>query len=422
MGHATAFYALRPPTGDVEPVPGDHLPLVPTLSSQAVHDSYGVCAHPAFQTRVYKHVDAWMAHLAALGVTYFRGTFDPGNPGVRSAVTAARKHGLKWVMIVVPEGSKTPTRQTVASTKAKVTYIAQKCADVCMAIEGLNEPNHNRGGGPTSAGWEQVALSHQQAIWQTARAYKQLDGVPVIGPSLHDTEAARNGGAHYKLLERIGIGRFQDYLGVHRYPGGGVPTHGLDGRLQYVYGAFGPQYPVWITEWGYHNALNTRSGHKPASEVAAATYAPRALLQFAQRGIPLVRFEALDDPESALVAHESHFGMYGVKSVAGDPATTWRPKPEAAAIRALLQQLEDPGVEYTPKPVGLVVEGAPEVHHVVTRKRNGEAMVHLWRELPVWDPSGRRSLRVASTDVVVTDRIGKRTITVDADVTSVNLR
>jgi hypothetical protein len=422
MGHATAYYAKRPPSGIAEPPTGNHLPLVAALSSQEVHDSYGICAHPAFQTKIYKHVDAWMAQLAALGVTYFRGAFDHANPGVRSAVAAARKYGVKWVMIVVPEDSNTPTKQTVASTKAKVQYIAQNCADVCMAIEGLNEPNHNRGGAPTTAGWEQVALSHQRTIWQTARAYQQLDGVPIIGPSLHDTEAARDGGAHYKLLERIGIGNFQNYMGMHRYPGGGVPTNGLDGRLQYIYGAFGPDYPVWITEWGYHNALNTRSGHKPASEEAAATYGPRGLLQFAQRGIPLVRYEVFDDPETALVAEESHFGIFGVKSVEGDPATTWRPKPEAAAMKSLLEGLDDPGADYTPEPVGLTVAGAADVRHLVTRKRNGEATVHLWREVSVWDPNGRKALQAPSTDVVVKDRIGARTIRVDAEVTSVRLR
>jgi hypothetical protein len=179
---------------------------------------------------------------------------------------------------------------------------------------------------------------------------------------------------------------------------------------------------VWITEWGYHNALNTRSGHKPASESAAATYGPRGLLQFAQRGIPLVRYEVFDDPETALVAEESHFGIYSVKSVDGDPETTWRPKPEVAAIKNLLAELDDPGREYRPEPVGLIVEGSSDVRHVVTCKRNGEATLHVWRELSVWDPNGRKSLPVAATDVLVTDRIGARTFAVSADVTSVRLR
>jgi hypothetical protein len=267
-----------------------------------------------------------------------------------------------------------------------------------------------------------VAFDHQQAIWQTARSHKQLDGVPIIGPSLHDTEAARNGGAHYRLLERIGVARYQDYLGMHRYPGGGVPTNGLDGRLQYVYGAFGPQYPVWITEWGYHNALRTTSGHKPTSEEAAATYGPRGLLQFAERGMPLVRYEFLDDPDATQAAHESHFGLYGVNSVGADPATTWQPKPEAEAMKRLLQRLKDPGGNYEPGPVGLSVTGASDVRYVVTRKRNGEATVHLWRELSVWDPMGEKALKAASTDVIVQDRIGPRTVALDAEVTSLGLR
>ena len=403
--------------------------LQPTVSSQQIAESYGVAAHPNFQQSVYQNVDAWMARLASMGATYFRGNYYPGNKGTIAAVAAARKYHLKWLMIVVEEAGTTPTTQTLAQTKARVEDIAAKAADVVYAIQGVNEPNHNRGGGVVPANWAQIATDHQRVIWETAHRFPALAHVPIIGPSVQETNAdesyksaaAPGGAKHYHQLVSAGIRNYQDYAGTHSYAGGGLPTNGLQHRLDLIRSAYGANYPVWIDESGYHNALATNSGHRPVSEEAAATYAPRLLLEFAgQRGLHVGRFETLDDVDLDIKDDkEANFGLWRVSSP--DPAT-WSEKPEVGAMRSTLAELKDPGTAYKPAPVFMGLTGPSDMKYLVTRKRDGSATLWLWRDVKVWDPITRTPITVPAVPVTVSDVAGKRTVQVAGKVVSLPLR
>jgi hypothetical protein len=403
--------------------------LQTTVSSQKVAESYGVAAHPNFQRSVYQNVDAWMSRLASMGATYFRGNYDPGNKGTTAAVAAARKYHLKWLMIVVEEAGSTPTTQTLAQTQARVEHIAANAADVVYAIQGVNEPNHNRGGGVVPPNWAQIATDHQRVIWQTAHRFPALAHVPIIGPSLQETNAdasyrsptARGGAEHYHQLVDAGIRNYQDYAGAHSYAGGDLPTNGLQHRLDLMRSAYGADYPIWIDESGYHNALATRGGHRPVSEEAAATYAPRLLLEFAgQRGLRVGRFEALDDVDlNAKDQQEANFGLWRVGS--SDP-TTWSEKPEVGAMRSILAKLEDPGPAYKPAPLFMGLTGPSDMEYLVTRKRDGSATLWLWRNVKVWDPIARTPITVPAVPITVSDVAGARTVQVAGKVVSVSLR
>ena len=409
----------------------NRLPEVQPLAARDVYNGYGVCAHPTFRTTVYGDVDAWMAKLAALEIRYFRGAYDPRNPGSRAAVVAARKHGVRWLMLVVPEGQLGPTDQDVETTAAIVRDIAANAADVCLGIEGLNEPNHNRNSTvPVPADWAVTAAAHQKAIWTTAKADPRLARKPVLGPSLHAIAAMQSyvradppgGRSHYLQLRAAGVAAHQDWQGLHAYSGGQPPGRTLGDQEQQIRTAHGTgSYPIWVTETCYHNAVATTAGHRPSSEAAAAVYGPQALLAFAKRGMRTVRYELLDDVDAdAKDAHESNFGLYRVGSTDPD---TWTPKPEAVAIAALLAGLKDPGRRYTPAPVRLRVESAAsDLDITVVGKRDGSVRAYLYRSNAVWDPVSRRALTVAPAEVVVTDRAGSRTLTVGPQVVGVTLR
>ncbi len=404
---------------------------VQPLAAKEVYNGYGVCAHPTFRSTVYGDVEGWMANLAALGVRYFRGNYDPRNPGTRAAVAAARKHKIRWLMLVVQEGGGGPTDQSVETTAAIVRDIAVNAADICHGIEGLNEPNHNRSSTlPVPADWAVTAAAHQKAIWTTAKADPRLAHKPILGPSLHNiaamdsyTRVAPSGGrSHYLQLRTAGITAYQDWQGMHAYSGGQPPSRTLGGQENHIRTTFGAaDYPIWITETGYHNALATTAGHRPTSEAAAAVYGPQALLAFAKRGMRMTRYELLDDVDrDAKDDHESRFGLYRVGS---EDSRTWTPKPEAAAIAALLAELKDPGRRYRPAPVALeVTSAADDLEVTVVGKRDRSAKAYLYRSGPVWDPHGRKALTVAPAEVVVTDRIGARTVTVGPGVVAVALR
>jgi hypothetical protein len=426
VGTSATCLATVPVSSIPEVVPAG---LQPTVSSQQVAESYGVAAHPVFQKSVYQNVDAWMARLAAMGATYFRGNYYPGNKGTTAAVAAARKYGLKWLMIVIDENNTSPTTQTLAQTQARIEHIAANASDVVYALQGLNEPNHNRGGGVVPANWAQIATDHQRVLWQTAKRFPSLAKVPILGPSLQEINAANSyerstaegGPRQYHQMVNAGVMNYQDYAGTHSYAGGGVPTNGLEHLLERMRSAYGANYPVWIDESGYHNAVATSAGHRPASEEASATYAPRLLLEFAgQRGLHVARFEALDDVDLATKdVHESNFGLWRVSST--DPST-WTEKPEVAAMRSILTQLKDPGVPYTPAPVFLGLNGPSDMEYVVTRKRDGSATLWLWRDVSVWDRVARTPITVPAVPITVTDAAGERTVQVAGEVVSVQLR
>lgn len=402
--------------------------LQPTVSSQKVAESYGVAAHPVFQQSVYQNVDAWMSRLASLGATYFRGSYSPTSKGTIAAIAAARKYHMKWLMVVVEEDGTSPTTQSLAETEARVKHIAANASDVVYAIQGLNEPNHNRDGGVVPANWAQVATDHQRVIWQTAKLQPALAKVPILGPSLQEINAeasytgtAEGGPRQYHQMVDAGVLHYQDYAGTHSYSGGGLPTNNLQGRLDRIRSAYGADYPIWIDESGYHNAVATTAGHRPASEAAAATYAPRLLLEFAgQRGLRVSRFEALDDVDpDAKDVHESNFGLWRVGSA--DPAT-WVEKPEVTAMRTTLDKLEDPGTAYTPNPVTLGLNGPGDMEYLVTRKRDGSATLWLWRNVSVWDAFARTPISVLPRPVTVTDAAGVHTVEVAGEVVSMPLR
>lgn len=402
------------------------LPLVTPLVAQKVRENFGYCAHPCFQSTAYRHIDQWMEQLARMGVRYFRGLYvGEGNAATMTAVRAARRHNIQWLMTVTPE-----VGATLATTRARVAHIARYAADVCKGIEGQNEPQHARSAGEViPADWARIAVAHQKVIWRTVRRNPSLAHVTVVGPSLHDVMAARSysgsggvgGPRHYHQLASAGIKQYQDVAGLHRYPADDEPVSGLAQRLALVHSAYGKGYPMWMTEWGYHNALSTSAGHKPVSAAAAAVYVPRAILQYARLGYPLTRYELLDDPDGgAKDNHQSNFGAIRVGATAGAaPSSAWSQKPEAGAVRAMLTALKDDGPAFRPKPVSVRVSGR-DVDYVVTAKRDGTARVWMWRELPVWNEG--RTIAVDSVPVTVTDRRGTRTISVGAGVRSIALR
>ncbi len=391
------------------------LPRVKTLSSAAIHVGYGVCAHPTFATSVYGHLDAWMKKVAEGGFTYFRGAMSERAAVNAPVVAAARKYGLKWLMLPTQEDwSVTP-----AMIAERVKWVAENAADVFYGFEGVNEPNHERSGGTPPADWPERTVALQRAIWIEWAKYPQLANGLIVGASLHAVVATV---AQYDRLKALGILQYQHVVGIHSYFGGDAPLRGLDARLKMVRDSYGTTTKFIVTETGWHNALTTTAGHRPISEEAAATYGPRAVLMLGQLGIRGCRYELLDDPDAgAKDAHESNFGIIGVGATI-DPAA-WRNKPEFFTVGDLLRDLADPGPGAAPIDVPVKVEAPSDVWWCVTAKKDGTAKVRMFRNVPVWDPSARTMLLPpANVNVTITDKAGPRTIAVGPSVRSVALR
>ncbi len=453
------------------------------VSALRIRSRVGVASHPNHNSSssVYKSTNANEICLRVrdMGMTHIRGGF-PAKAVSDVWADACRNNGLKWLMVVVPEAGTQPTNQSVSDTTREVSRIRTDYAAICAGIEGINEPNHNRGGGTVPADWATSttygAIAHQKAIWDAARdpvngLPNPLANVPILGSSLHDIAAQNSytdttnpsgGPRHYHqlaegrdangvlsgrggLLNSDGTLRYCNMFGLHSYPGGSFPLRKLDERLTYVYGAFGSSVTIWVTEHGWHNALNTTAGHVPITEAGAGTYGPRAILQYVTTakkvagGTDLTRrlfysyYEMLDDSQS-LTEHEDRFGMYGVSDTDPTSPTTWRAKPIVGKVTSLLTSLVDPAgtAAYTPSAVTLSIECTATNHNLwyqvtATKAQSdaGTATLWIWRDMEIWNRETETAIVVAKVAVSVTDRVGKRDIPdggVNAEVTRFDLR
>jgi hypothetical protein len=300
--------------------------------------------------------------------------------------------------------------------RATIRHIAAHAADRCLFIEGINEPDWIRGRGRSRAGWHQVVVSRQRAIWQAVKAEPRLRDVVVLGPSLRDVSATEG---DYRRLRDLGLLRYLDYITLHRYPNGRYPDHLLDERLSMLRRVW-PGKRAWITETGYHNAVSDASGHKPVPEWVAGQYAAATVLEAGDRGVKMAWFELLDQPDpGAKNDRESNFGLYATRAGQGPP---WRAKPVVGSLRTFLGSLADPGPAHDPAPVRLGVNASKrDVRVTLTAKRNGAVTAHVRRATDCWDAIGQHPISVAPARVVLRTPSRTRTLWVDHQVTSVRL-
>lgn len=352
-----------------------------------------------------------MAALAQTGAYYFRGMYAHNISATKVATGAARSHGIKWGMTVCPDLSFSDS-----DLVARIKHIAANAADLCIFVEGINEPNYNRGTGTVPTDWARRAVAKQRLIWQTVKGDARLRHVKVLGPKL---QASVGTESHYRALGAAGIAQYMDFAALACYPGGQYPYDALAQRLAWIRSYWGGK-PGWITETGYTNALAATRGHAVVPEDVSAAYAPSILLEALERGCRVSMFELLDSPDAGAADDtEDHFGMF---AISGGEAPPWRAKPIVSSLRSFLSGLKDPGPAYDPARISLsVTSSASDVRSTVTAKRNGSATVHLRRARDVWNPSSKSRIGVPEVAVKVTTPRGSRTVMVDHRVRSIAL-
>lgn len=385
---AVGATALAPKQAWAEP-----LPLVRPLASKAVHEGYGVCQHVNFQTSVYKHQAEVMERYGRMAIAQMRSMYAPNLSNFKPAMAGARQYGVQWNATVATLD--TPR----VEIEQRIAHMAANNPDLIRAVEGVNEPNNE------GAGWVGPCVMRQKWLHDAVRSHPELDHVTVLGPALHDVRLEAVGGAHWQQLVDAGIAAFMDACAVHNYPSASTPDTKRDERVQWVYDAFGAGYPIKFTEWGYTNTLGTKSrrigGARTISADASKFYDCQVVLDFANQGWEVMRYEFLDDPDPSNLVTESNFGLWEVQSIAGDPDTTWTPKPAVRPLTALLRSLKDPGAAYTPNPMRLRVNAPDDVRTCLTQKRDGSTTLWLWRHAQVWDPVLERSLNPGSVTAKV---------------------
>jgi hypothetical protein len=386
--------------------------MVKPISSRRAYRAFGVCSHPNFGTTVYKNTTDWMDALAKTGASYFRGLYSDGITSTKTTTASARAHGIQWGMTVCPED----WSLTDPGLISRINHIADNAADVCLYIEGVNEPNHERDGSKAPSDWIQRTIQKQRIIWNTVKSNPKLSHVKVVGPSLHAVVATE---ADYAALAQAGLPKYMDFAALHRYPNGRYPDWLLDEKLAWVAKYWGGKR-TWITETGYTNGIAATGGQNPVPEDISARYAPSALLEAVDRDCKVTWYELLDDPDyGAKNVMESNFGMFAAENGTAPP---FRAKPVVASMRQILDTLRDDGVGYSPKEIPLrITSAAKDLRTTVTAKRDGTATVFLRRSLPCWDIKARKRIDVPFVDVKIESAKGAQTVRVDDVVRAVQL-
>lgn len=362
------------------------------LAAQAVHEGYGVCQHVNFQTSVYQHQAAIMERYGQMGVAQMRSLYVPGLANFDHAVAGARRHGVRWNATVATVDT------TQDEIEERIAHMAASTADLIGWVEGVNEPNEG-------SDWVGPCAERQQWIHDAVRSHPELDHVVILGPSMHDVRLANAGGVHWQELADAGIADHMDVCSVHSYPSASTPDNRREERVQWVYDAFGDGYPIKFSEWGYTNTLGPASertgGARPISPAASAIYDCQAVLDFANHGWEVVRYEFLDDPDEGSLDTESNYGLWEVDSTEGDPDLTWTPKPVVAPLTEMLRSLRDPGESYATTRVLLGVDAPDDVRTCLTQKRDGTTTLWLWRHVEVWDPDAEVDLDPGTVTVTI---------------------
>jgi hypothetical protein len=389
------------------------LPTVTPVWSETLRRSYGVATHPNMRRSVYGQVDAWTGYVGRLNAGYIRGKYSPNLRETLQTVARCRTFGLKWLMTLIPEDWSMST----AELKASLAHIRDHAADVCIGIEGINEPNHNRDGSRVRSDWATVTVTYQRVIREFVAATPALSHVSVVGPSLQ--LAGGDQFDDFLALQAAGVEKYMDYAGVHSYPGGFRPHNMVDVRLGWAKDAWGAK-PAWVSETGYNNAMaSPLRGPRPTPVDVSATYGPRSVLEYFSRGARSARYELLDDPNPANNDPESNYGL--VKCPSQNPST-WSVKPEYTLMQSFLASLRDSASSYRPAGVPLRVQAPTGVKTLVVGKSNGTASLLTYLNASIYDPVKRTRLTVAPVDVTVTDRVGTRVVKVGPSVQAISLR
>jgi len=350
-------------------------------SADAFVDSIGVNTHVIYGDTSYGDFPLVRDRLKELGVRHIRDGVCGQCPWSWWMLRQLGQNGLKLNAIAGrPDGQGGTLDQNLAAIKG--------LGPMVDALEGANEWDSFSG---RAADWVTVDRAWQQRLWQEVQADPDLRSIPVIGPSLIFSWETPSS------WDRLGdVSQWATYGNSHGYAGGRPPEVAIDAELARARQITGSK-PVFVTEGGYHNAIQqANNDHPPVPEDIAAAYLPRMFLENFRRGIVRTySYELMDErPGAALTDQEQSFGL-----VRADGSR----KPAFVALRNLIAALADPGPAVADVDVPLTVESAaPDLHHLLLHKRDGEVDVVLWRARSQWNPSTRTRQTVDSATVTLT--------------------
>ena len=230
------------------------------------------------------------------------------------------------------------------------------------SLEGANE--YDDSGIPQ---WQVAVAASQKALYGFAKTMTTGYGpLPVLGPSLGN--AALGG--------QVGnLSAYLDHGNLHPYPGGQTPESMIAAQIEDAAAISGTK-PVYASESGYHNAVNHVGWQPGVSELAAAKYTLRMILENFRQGIVRTYLYELQD-EGLDPTDTNDNNAWGLVRYDG----TY--KPAFTAVKNLLSMLPN-GNNPALAPVNYTLSG-PQVSTLLLQQSSGTWLLFLWQPVSVYD-------------------------------------
>lgn len=345
--------------------------------ADAFVDSVGVNVH--LGSSPYRENFAAVTHaVATLGVRHLRDELRPLDDLARWRSLHAEA-GVRCHLLVSPATN---------DVREMLEYLRALGVEKVSAIEGQNEGDSPWFKWQPAAGgnWATTVIDYQRHVYGAIRAAYPASTLPVVSPTVLDYRPA-----DMHLLRPAAASC--DVVALHPYPQGQQEPEtpdsyaGLGWYRRNFAEPFKPDAPVMATEAGYV------TGSGGVSLAAQARYTPRLLLHAFALGFARTFLYELMDEGTDTADPEQNFGLI---TVAGSP------KPAFQTLRMLLQALADPGPPFHPGEAAVArVRGPANLRLVAFTRRDGTAVIALWRAGRSWDKAARRDIPVLAEPVTL---------------------
>lgn len=338
----------------------------------AFHRSIGINAHLGYSDARFPMV---REAFRDLGIRFTRGKIAPSNAWRARALWDCC--GVRTIArIDARVGDPARSRLDPSGVPGEFATALGIGSAAIAAFEGPNEYNHYIGGD-----WAAALVSYQRVVYNEAKRRRLPQ--PVVGPSIYERDL--------NDIRRVGnIGAIVDAANLHFYAAGNQPSHDLDVHIRNAQ-LMAPGEPLWVTEFGYHNALADRSANA-VSETTAARYVPRLyalLFSKNQRGRHFL-YELIDSGSNR-ADKEHNFGLIRSNGAR---------KPAYHTLKRLIGLVEGGEGAAASVNVGLAGE-LGGVRSLLLQKGAGQYVLLLWQEVTSWDRDTRRTINWPDKTVTV---------------------
>jgi hypothetical protein len=349
--------------------------LKPARSAESFVDSIGVVVHLNYTDTPYGKFDEIIKpKLQELGIRHIRDGLTLEDLNTNKKFKDLGNIGIKSTLVMDPRDNNTPSR---------AVNVVKSILDFVDAVEGPNEWDISPQLQYKGQNFPEGIRKFQAELYSAIKSDSATSHLPVVSPSMAYAPNA-------SILGSVAC----DIGNMHSYPGGAIPSTGLDNlwipNIKTLCGA--ANKPLISTECGYHNGIDIEGGHPGVSEQVAAKYLLRLYFEYFNRGIERAFTHELIDPKPPS-PQEWNFGLLRADG---------SPKPAFIGLKNLITLLKEDEEKtsslFSPSSLDINFKGdKTNIHYTLLQKQNGKFYLIFWQEVPSFNHKTK-------TDIIVPKR------------------